>query len=199
MQKVPSYLKGLAETRARVDAECDRLERLHAEIGQRLTEAQAERDACDRLIKKYDGRLDPATITPIRAWQGRYGKRGALKQAVLEVVSMNFPSEVSTSEIAWAIQLRFNIGFETPDERERWVHNSLGNALRELADKGLVMPLHDQSIPGGTGRTGHWLLVAPTASLEGLTAMATSASVKTTEATDFVPDEEPAEADGLPS
>lgn len=198
MQKVPSYLKGLAETRARVDAECDRLERLHAEIGQRLTEATAERDACDRLIKKFDGRLDPATITPIRAWQGRYGKRGALKQAVLEVVTMSFPSEVSTSEIAWAIQLRFNLGFEIPDERERWVHNSLGNALRELADKGLVRPLHDQSLVGGTGRTGRWLLAVSAASIEGLTAMATSASMTTAEATDFVPDEEP-EAEDLPS
>lgn len=83
MQKVPSYLKGLAETRARVHAERSRLERLHVKIGQRLAEATAECDACDRLIKKYDGRLDPTTIVPIRAWQGRYGKRGALKQAIL--------------------------------------------------------------------------------------------------------------------
>ncbi len=199
MQKVPSYLKGLAETRARVDAECARLERLHAEIGQRLAEATAERDACDRLIKKYDGRLDPTTIAPIKAWQGRYDKRGGLKQAVLEVVTMNFPSEVSTSEIAWAIQLRFNLGFETPEERRCWVHNSLSAVLRKLTNKGLVKPVHDQSIPGGTGSTGSWLLVAPTASLDGLAATATSAGVKTTEATDFMPDEEPAEAEELPS
>ena len=132
MQKVPSYLKGLAETRARVEAERSRLERLHAEIGQRLAEATAECDACDRLIKKYDGRLDPTMIAPIRARQGRYGKRGALKQAILEVVSMNFPSEVSTSEIAWAIQLRFDIGFETPDERAHWLHHSVSGALRIL-------------------------------------------------------------------
>ena len=198
MQKVPSYLKGLAETRARVDAECSRLEQLHADIGQRLAEAQAERDACDRLIKKYDGRLDPTTIAPIKAWQGRYGKRGGLKQAVLEVVTMSFPSEVSTSEIAWAIQLRFNLGFETPKERKRWVHSSLTDVLRTLAHKGLVKPLHDQSIPGGTGSTGSWLLVVPADSIEGLTAMAASAGVTTAEATDFVPDEEP-EAEDLPS
>jgi len=199
MQKVPSYLKGLAETRARVDAECSRLEQLHADIGQRLAEAQAERDACDRLIKKYDGRLDPTTIAPIKAWQGRYGKRGGLRQAVLEVVTMSFPSEVSTSEIAWAIQLRFNLGFETPKERKRWVHSSLTDVLRTLADKGLVKPLHDQSILGGTGTTGSWLLVVPADSLEGVAATAMAAGVKTTEATDFVPDEEPSEAEELPS
>jgi hypothetical protein len=199
MQKVPSYLKGLAETRARVDAECSRLEQLHADIGQRLAEAQAERDACDRLIKKYDGRLDPTTIAPIKARQGRYGKRGGLKQAVLEVVAMNFPVDVTTSEIAWAIQLRFDIGFETPDERQHWLHHSVGGALHTLTDKGLVKPLHDQSIVGGTGRTGRWLLVVPTDSIEGLTAMATSAGMTTAEATDFVADEEPSEADGLPS
>lgn len=198
MQKVLSYLKGLAETRARVDAECDRLERLHTEIGQRLAEATAECDACDRLIKKYDGRLDPTKIAPIRAWQGRYGKRGALKQAILEVVSMNFPSEVSTSEIAWAIQLRFDIGFETPDERAHWLHHSVGGALRILANNGFVKPIHDQSLVGGTGRTGRWLLVVPAGSLDGLAAMATSAGVTTAEATDFVPDEEP-EAEDLPS
>lgn len=198
MQKVPSYLKGLAETRARVDAECSRLEQLHADIGQRLAEAQAERDACDRLIKKYDGRLDPTTIAPVKAWQGRYGKRGGLKQAVLEVVTMSFPSEVSTSEIAWAIQLQFNLGFETPKERKRWVHSSLTDVLRTLANKGLVKPLHDQSILGGTGTTGSWLLVVPADSLEGVAATAMAAGVKTTEATDFVPDEEP-EAEDLPS
>ena len=199
MQKVPSYLKGLAETRARVDAECSRLEQLHADIGQRLAEAHAERDACDRLIKKYDGRLDPTTIAPIKAWQGRYGKRGGLRQAVLEVVTMSFPSEVSTSEIAWAIQLRFNLGFETPKERKRWVHSSLTDVLRTLANKGLVKPLHDQSILGGTGTTGSWLLVVPADSLEGVAATAMAAGVKTTEATDFVPDEEPSEAEELPS
>lgn len=112
---------------------------------------------------------------------------------------MNFPSEVSTSEIAWAIQLRFDIGFETPDERQHWLHHSMGGALHTLADKGLVKPLHDQSLVGGTGRTGRWLLVVPTDSLEGLAAMATSAGVPIVEVTDSGPDEEPAGADGLPS
>ena len=98
--------------------QCARLEQLYADIGTRLAEAQAERDAAatgssrSTMAGSTGARLRPSG----RGKGASHGKRGALKQAILEVISMNFPLEVSTSEIAWVLGLRFDIGFETPDE-----------------------------------------------------------------------------------
>lgn len=71
MRKTPSYLKGLAETRARVAGDVPRYQKIHDDVWQRLAEAKAELDACDRLIRKFDKRLVREQIEPIQAWQGR--------------------------------------------------------------------------------------------------------------------------------
>jgi hypothetical protein len=55
-KKVRSYLKGLAENRARTASDIIRFERLAEEIAKRLAEAKADLASCDRLIKKYDSR-----------------------------------------------------------------------------------------------------------------------------------------------
>jgi len=103
MRVTPSYLKGLAETRARADGELKRHQKLLSEIerklkvakadveryqhmqvqvAQQLVVAQTDLDACDRLIRKCDARINPEEIEPISAWKGRYGKRGALKASI---------------------------------------------------------------------------------------------------------------------
>jgi|GEM_PF-4648916 len=83
MQKTPSYLKGLAETRARAAADVLRYQQIIDEVMVSLARAQAEVDACDMLIRKFDDRLDPTQIEPVAHWKGRYGKRGALKEAAM--------------------------------------------------------------------------------------------------------------------
>ena len=75
MRKTPSYLKGLAETRARVSAEVLRYAQILNEISQALEKSRAELTACDTLIKKFDDRLDPRLIEPIKAW--KFGWRPA--------------------------------------------------------------------------------------------------------------------------
>lgn len=79
MRKTPSYLKGLAETRARAAGDVQRLQQIYQEIGRHLARAEKDMAACDCLIQNFDERLDPSLIEPIHAWQGRYGKRGADK------------------------------------------------------------------------------------------------------------------------
>ncbi len=111
IRKTPTYLKCLAETRARVDADVRRLQKIHDEIAEKLTEAKTERDSCDCLIRKYDERLDPNVITPIQAWKGRYGPRGALKRFMLKQLENAWPEAVTTLEIAWAVQQEFKMDF----------------------------------------------------------------------------------------
>lgn len=119
IRKTPSYLKGLAETRARIagdllryekqhpelekiklkaaKADLERYERLYARVCQSLTEAKADLESCDRLIRKLDSRLDPGQIEPIQAWKGRYGKRGGLKEMIFQVLKDYAPVAMCTA------------------------------------------------------------------------------------------------------
>lgn len=67
MGKTPAYLKGLSETRARVAADVERYGKLSAHISRKLQDAQLELAACDRLLKKFDPRVDPEKIGAIEA------------------------------------------------------------------------------------------------------------------------------------
>lgn len=155
MRKTPSYLKGLAETRARAAADMLRYRQVIDEVMVSLAKAQAELKACDRLIKKFDERLEPALIEPVLHWKGRYGKRGALREAILALLQEEAPAAVTTTEIGWQMQLKFDIGFNHWTERKRWMTNSIGNCLKKLVKDGLVEPCHDQS---RTGEVGSWRL-----------------------------------------
>lgn len=153
MRKTPSYLKGLAETRARAAADILRYQQVIEQVTASLTKAQAELEACDRLIKKFDERLEPALIEPVLHWKGRYGKRGALREAILALLQEQAPAAVTTTEIGWQMQLKFDISFNHWTERKRWMTNSIGNCLKKLAKDGLV-----ESGParGRTGSAGTW-------------------------------------------
>ena len=153
MRKTPSYLKGLAETRARAARDVQCYQQLADELQARLAKAQAELIACDTLIKKYDDRLDPTTVEPINHWQGRYGKPGALRAAILKVLQDHAPEEVTTTLIGAAVQAEFRLVFYLPVEREAWIGNSIRNCLKKLVKEGLAEACHDQS---NTGFVGRW-------------------------------------------
>jgi hypothetical protein len=138
MRKTPSYLKGLAETRARAAGDIQRLKKIQEEVAQKLAQAQDELEACDRLIRKYDARLNPELIQPIRAWQGRYGKRGALQATIKRLLQEAFPEAIDTTELLWALQIEFQLDFPTWQEKHRWRRNSLTPALKDLVAAGLA-------------------------------------------------------------
>ena len=186
VRKTPSYLKGLAETRARADGDVQRLQRIHEDIGQKLTEAIAERDACDKLIRKYDVRLNPELITPIRGWKGRYGRRGQLRESVLQLLQNRFPDTVTTTELSWELEIEFNLDFVTRAERKQWGHSSLVTALRSLVVGGKVERLHDISA-GPTGEVGRWRWISDAAlSLDHLREQATALGVLVQQADDVL-------------
>jgi len=99
MRKVPSNLKSLDETRARAAGYIARYERLHADIGERLANARAELAACDRLIRKFDVRLQPELIRPIAASKCCYGPRGGLLTAIKQYLREHWPAEVPSDEL----------------------------------------------------------------------------------------------------
>ena len=166
MKKVPSYLKGLAEDRARADGEIMRLERLQAEIAERIAKAQEMLEACDVLIKKFDGRLTPALITPIQAWQGRYGKRGALIAAIRRNLEEAYPGEITTPELTFNLRLEFGIEFESREQQERWRRHSVLNRLQDMVKAGQIERLHEN---GPRAEVGIWRWIpASNYGLEGV-------------------------------
>lgn len=155
MRKTPSYLKGLAETRARAAGDATRLQKLYDEIGQKLEEAKAEQAACDRLILKFDPRLVPARIPNINGSQGRYGKRGALGAAILRHVEATWPGEITTAELCCQLQLEFQLDFSTWQEKYDWAHCSVYSKLWLLAKRGLVENCHNLS-KQSTSEAARW-------------------------------------------
>ena len=159
MRKTPSYLKGLAETRARAAADVLCYQQLVAELQDKLSKAQNELTSCDTLIRKFDGRLDPNLITPINHWKGRYGKRGALRKAVIRLLQEQAPDELTTTAIGWAMQEEFRLVFVTVNERRDWLADSLRNCLKKLVNEGFVEPCHDRTNIGVVGRW-RWKIVS---------------------------------------
>lgn len=197
MRKTPSYLKGLAETRARAAAEVQYLQKLVGELSQDLATAQAELDACDRLIRKYDERLNPTLIEPIKAWKGRYGPRGKLKETIVRLLKERHPKSMSTRELLIKLQVELHVDFITPAERMDWKRNSLLSQLRGLVEEGLVLRLHDTSTI--KGKPGHWKWKGEGCqSLGDLAGLAKSSGVATNSSVEGYEPEEGHVADNLP-
>jgi hypothetical protein len=138
MVKIPSYLKGLVETRARADAYAARLERLSAELEAALAKARRDRESCDNLIRAYNDRLDPATISPVDGRRGRYGPRGAFLAAMVSFIQSAYPSDVTSAEVEWHLILHFQLDFATSVERKRWKKQSVLNKLQNLTREGVI-------------------------------------------------------------
>lgn len=112
IKKVPSYLLGLAETRARADGQVLRIEQAMAELQTELAKARETRASCDALIERYNSTLAAATIAPIKAWKGRYGERGALLDEIKRVVREAYPGSVTSLNIADHLIRHFQLGFD---------------------------------------------------------------------------------------
>jgi hypothetical protein len=184
MRKTPSYLKGLAETRARAAGDVERYQQILEEVSSKLAQAKAEVAACDRLICKFDTRLNPELIEPIRAWKGRYGKRGQLSASIAQLLEQSAPEELTTTEVIWELQMQFQLDFSTADEKQRWRKNSLTPALKDLVSKGLVDRLHEP-VDCFNGEVGRWRWKSGgDLSLDHLRAQAAAAGVSTQHADD---------------
>jgi hypothetical protein len=150
-KKVRSYLKGLAENRARAAGDILRFEEMATEIAERLAEARSDLESCDRLIKKYDPRLQPQLIGPIRVWPHHKGKRGAPREKLLEIIKQKAPKEVTLTEISCAIEMSWELTFLTAKDRLDWQRDAIGRALRTLATTGHIVALHSKR--GGLNAT----------------------------------------------
>lgn len=154
MKKTPSYLKGLAETRARLAGDIERYERVSGEIAEKLVLARRELEACDLLIRRFDGRVDPNKIPLISRWRHHPGKRGQFRGTVIEILQASAPNPVTTAEMSWELQLRFGLTFDTAEDYREWHRGSVARELRRLVAENLIERLHDPLL--AAAEVGRW-------------------------------------------
>jgi hypothetical protein len=156
MKKTPSYLKGLAEDRARAAGDVERYVKIAKDVSDALEAARATLAACDLLIRRIDARLNPEDIPLIRVNRCYGGARGKLRATVADILKTAAPRPVTTIEIGVEIQVRFGLVFETSEARSDWQNNSIGRLLRDLLDNGLVERLHDPKCNAQAGGRWRW-------------------------------------------
>lgn len=175
MQKLSPLMKGLVETRARVDAKYIRLASLIANLKTKIEKVEAERDSCDQLITKLNNSIKAHQIEPINAWQGRYGQRGALSKEILNTLQQAYPKSISTSTIALQVETTFQLTFYTRAERVHWAAKSLASRLSKLARDNIIERLHNPH--ANTGQPGLWRWIPKDSHSPNLQALASSTGV----------------------
>lgn len=172
MKPTPSTLKWMAEKRARLAFDLEFNLKLIAELQAKAAALQDDLAAVARALGLYDEKIDPSAIAPVNGWRGNYGKRGALKAAVVEVLEASAPNLVSTTAIESAIRAKFGIVFETPVVRKHWYNGSFRSTLKTLVTSGRVERLHAPETRKGD--TGHWRIKNDTPRLVDLTRSTTA-------------------------
>jgi hypothetical protein len=158
VKKIPTELKQLAERRARVvgalsasvlsEQYADQIEILKLQLKnmealflasskkkERLLEELAHIDK--QFLEAYPA-VNTGSIEPIAAWKGKYGKRGALRQFVLETLKSYAPAFVPTTKLSELAIIEFSLVFENSVARKKWNDNSFRGALKSLSMDGLV-------------------------------------------------------------
>ncbi|MDE2628819.1 MAG: hypothetical protein KGL99_16875 [Burkholderiales bacterium] len=194
--RLPSYLKGLVDSRARADGHLQRLAPAVAAAREALARAAARlrkqeasldrarvaRDACDVLLRSWSDAIETDEIVPVHAWKGRYGKRGAFKQQIISFLGAAGPSGIGTGPLADQLTAFFGLSFLTLGAHSSWVSASLVVKLKRLAAKGLV----ERFVPNDGGpKWMRWRLPQPaTASFDSLLQQAAGAGLAIDSGTD---------------
>lgn len=109
----------------------------------------------DRLMQLHTPGSEPESVAPIAAWQGRYGKRGRLRGALVEIFKASHPEWVTTDELMARVVSECGLSFDDTATRERWRINSFRGALKLLAKEQLIERGHPTT---NTSETGMWRL-----------------------------------------
>lgn len=120
-------------------------------VAERALELSSNKvQALDSTLAQINSGVDPCAGGAVKAWQGRYGERGALTQFLLELLKQNTPVPMALAVIVDQVELHFGIPHAEPKSRQR-LRFSIRTCLRQLQTKtGEVEPFRPtQSHPPG--------------------------------------------------
>lgn len=152
-QRRPSVMKWMVESHARLAGDIARTEKLIAALQADLKRMRDLQDSLASVTRHFDASIDPEQLPTLNGWAGRYGKRGALKAAVMSVLEEAYPEPMRTLEIAVRVIQRLGLAIETPKQLTLWMKSSLTCVLRRGVADGSIERLHD---PIGGNELGTW-------------------------------------------
>ena len=113
---------------------------LHAKRIETLT-------ALDSSIRLVNYHVNPEAGGCVNAWQGRYGKRGAVNQYVLWLLRDAVPDALSIKYLVSCLAAHFNLPLESKEDCFR-IRRVLTTKLKCFRTKGLAESLHEGNSPG---------------------------------------------------
>ena len=139
----------------KLQAEIAELEAQKIPFEQERTEKQARRSALDHTMRLVNADVDPGAGGIVNAWQGRYGKRGALSQFVADTLKAAGSEGTTAKAIAFAANVHFDLGLTDPIGFAYQLRSSILPCLRDLKIAGLAMPNRPGSV-GSTPKIWRW-------------------------------------------
>lgn len=160
-------LQSVQERQALLALDAQRLQLYQAQLPVLLSEKRARIVALDTAIRlASDDLVSPTAAGTVRAFAGRYGKRGDLKAFIIDELRKAAPGAVATSKIVLGAIARFGLEFATTTEQKAFMKNTVTPQLTRLKDEGLVEALHTRSRGAAEGK---WRWAADYPTLEELT------------------------------
>lgn len=159
---VDRELRSVQDRQAVLALEAQRLQLFKAQLPVLLSEKRACIAALDTAIRlASEDLVSPAAAGTIRAFSGRYGKRGDLKAFIVDELRKAAPSAVGTAVIVRGAILHFGLSFATTREQKAFMKNTVTPQLTRLRAQGLVEALHTKN--RGTAEGGwRWKAGYPT-------------------------------------
>jgi hypothetical protein len=133
----------MVENHARLAGDIARTEKLVAVLQADLERMRDLQGSLASVTRYFDANIAPERLPVLNGWAGRYGKRGALKAAVMAVLEEAHPEPLRTLEIAVRVIDRLGLAIETPKQLTLWMDSSLTKVLRRGVADGSVERLHE--------------------------------------------------------
>lgn len=96
----------------------------------------------DQVVRLYDAGIQPDKIEPIKAWKGNYGKRGALRQFLMETFRSRAPEYITSKELGILVVQQFSLTFSHESLYGDWFRGSLKGTIQVLTNQGYLERRH---------------------------------------------------------
>ena len=166
-------LKWLLVERATLAGDLDKLRAQHSHLAAEIARVQDTLQAFDTAIRLTEARARPDAAGVIRRHQPKYGRRGALKAFVVEMLQ-GATSGMTTREVTQASAVHFGLPFVNESDFLVYLNHTVRPQLYKLARAGLVLSTQT----GGQG-TLRWEWKRGLPSLSELAVLAGAAQVAT--------------------
>ena len=103
-----------------------------------VAQLRAKLSAMDGAIRLCKETLDPSTIAAVKAWAGKYGKRGAIKAALQQILERAAPDFVSTTALYEELASHLGLLHATWKERKTWIDRTLLSQMQKWRAAGAV-------------------------------------------------------------